>query len=105
MFESYRTKGLLFKGVSLELELEVPWLTKHHDDHKVRVSGLTEELDPEKLKFYLSAISENEVSEMFFNQNQSRAVAIFKHQLGELLRCQQNNNGDVYCLKFLDVAM
>ena len=84
VFESSRTKGLRYKGVSLELELEVPWLTKQHDDHKVRISGLDKDLDPEKLKFYLSAISDNLVTEMFFNQNQSRAVALFRNTIGRL---------------------
>ena len=62
--------------------MELPWLTEQHDDRKVRISGLNGELDPEKLKFYLSGISDNLVTEMFFNQNQSRAVAIFKNKIG-----------------------
>ena len=82
VFELHRAKELNFKGSSLELELELPWPTDLHDDHKVRVSGLNGELDPEKLKFYLSAISDNLVTEMFFNQNQSKAVAIFKNAIG-----------------------
>ena len=82
VFEFYRTQGVRYKGVTLELELEVPWLTKQHDDGKVRISGLNEEVDPEMLKFYVSAISDNLVTELFFNQNQSRAVAIFKNPIG-----------------------
>ena len=85
VFELYTTEGLKYKGTSLELELEIPWLTKQHDDHKIRISGLDKDLDPEMLKFYLSAISDNIVTDMFFNQNHSRAVVIFKNTIGRLL--------------------
>ena len=76
---------LMFVHQSLELELELPWLTAEHDDHKVRVSGLTNDLDPEKLKFYLSALADNVVTDIYFDETQSRAVAIFSHSLGKLL--------------------
>jgi len=77
-------KPLCLNDKSLEMELELPWLTDNHDDHRVRVSGFTEELDPEKLRFYLSALSNNSVRQMSFNKEQTRAIAEFKESLGEL---------------------
>ena len=76
---------MTYSKKKLHLELELPWLTKHHDDRKVRVSGLSKKLDPERLKFYLAALSQNMVIDTFFNGNKTRAVAMFKEPLGMFL--------------------
>ena len=91
VYSSHRKKELVFKGQSLELELDLPWLTAEHDDHKVRVSGLTNDLDPEKLKFYLSALADNVVTEIYFDQTHSRAVATFLHRVGMHLNARSKN--------------
>ncbi|KAF6030597.1 hypothetical protein EB796_011094 [Bugula neritina] len=77
-------KSLYLNDKSLEIELELPWLTDQHDRHRVRVSGLTEELDPEKLRFYLSALSNNSVTQMSFNKEQTRAIAEFEETLAQV---------------------
>ncbi|KAF6036950.1 hypothetical protein EB796_004734 [Bugula neritina] len=59
------------------------WLNEHHDRHRVRVSGLTEELDPEKLRFYLSALSNNSVTQMSFNEDYTKAVADFHRPMSD----------------------
>ena len=76
-------KGLSFNNKNLKLELELPWLTKHHDEHKVRISGLTNEMDPEKLKFYLCALTKNVVTDVFFDETQTKAVAVFQDKIGK----------------------
>ena len=81
VFHLYSQGGLAFKHRNLELELELPWLTSEHDDHKVRVSGFTDELDSEKLKFYLSALSNNAVNEIYLDECRTRAIATFKNSL------------------------
>lgn len=75
-------RGLVFHSKELEIELELMWLTKHHDDHKVRLSGLSDEIDPEKVKFYLSALTNNVVTDLFFDQTQTKAVAVFQNSIG-----------------------
>ncbi|XP_067934852.1 protein mono-ADP-ribosyltransferase PARP14-like isoform X2 [Watersipora subatra] len=81
VYEFYKQNGLQHKSIALDLELELPWFTKQHDERKLRVSGLDSELDPETLKFYLSALTSTVVTEMFFNNSQTRAVALFKNKI------------------------
>ncbi|KAF6030610.1 hypothetical protein EB796_011092 [Bugula neritina] len=81
-----------FRGRQLKMELVLPEFKGHHDRHRVRVSGLTEELDPEKLRFYLSALSNNSVTQMSFNKEQTRAIAEFEEPLSDnslLTRCKR----------------
>jgi len=76
-------KGIYLDNKKLDIELELPWLNEHHDRHRVRVSGLTEELDPEKLRFYLSALSNNSVTQMSFNEDYTKAVADFHRPMSD----------------------
>lgn len=82
VYQSYTNHGLICSGKHLKLELDIPWLTELHDDHKLRISGLPGDIDPEKLKFYLSALSSDFVSQLFFDETQQKALAIFKNALG-----------------------
>ena len=82
MFAFHKTKALEYKKTKLNLELDLPWLTDIHDKCKVRVSGINDDLEKEKLRFYLSAISKNRVTDLFYNHDQTRAIAAFKDLIG-----------------------
>ena len=79
----HRKRPIELNGSELEIELESPDLLDYHDNHSVRLSGLTPDLDPEKLKFYISALSDNTVSEILFDGYRCKAVAQFANPIGE----------------------
>ena len=79
----YCKEGLTFENKSLELELELPELTESHDNRRVKICELTSDLDSEKLRFYLSALSDNVVAEIYFNENHTKAVATFVDPIGK----------------------
>lgn len=83
VFSTHRKRPLDLNGAELDIELESPELLDYHDNHSVRLSGLTPDLDPEKLKFYVSALSDNTVSEILFDGNRCKAVAQFANPIGE----------------------
>lgn len=85
MFAFHQTKALEYKKTKLNLELDLPWLSNLHDNCKVRVSGINESLEKEKLRFYLSAISNNRVTDLFYNHDQTRAIAGFRDPIGVIL--------------------
>ena len=82
MYGVHRKRPIDLNGTELDIELESPVLLEYHDKHSVRLSALTPDLDPEKLKFYLSALSDNTVSEISFNGVRSKAVAQFARPIG-----------------------
>ena len=83
VYSTHRKRPLDLNGAELDIELESPELLDYHDNHSVRLSGLTPDLDPEKLKFYVSALSDNTVSEILFDGNRCKAVAQFANPIGE----------------------
>ena len=85
VFAFHQTKPLMFNKCKLNLELDLPWLTDLHDKCKVRISGINEDLEKEKLRFYLSAISKNRVTDLFYNHDQTRAIAAFRDPIGMIL--------------------
>lgn len=72
----------MLNNKELDIELVSPDLLEYHDTQSVRVSGLTPDLDPEKLKFYISALSDNVVTEMWFDYNRTKAVIKFSNPIG-----------------------
>ena len=68
----------------LQLELVSAQLLDCHHKKSVRVYGITQEIHPSKLKFYLSALEDNVVSQILFDvQTETKAVATFLEDIGQ----------------------
>lgn len=82
-FSFFNSHPIQIHSQPIILELESPKLLDCHDSHAVRISGLADDLDPEKLKYYLSAIADSQVTQMQFDTTQTKAVATFSQQIGK----------------------
>lgn len=85
VYEYHRRCPFKCNGFELKIELESPTLQEYHNKQAVRISGLTSSLDPEKLKFYISALTDNLVTQICLDATQQRAIATFSQPLGKLL--------------------
>lgn len=83
VYDVHRQTALEFKDKKLEIELESPNLMDYQDPKSVRLSSLAAQLDPEKLRFYLSALADNVVTHLAFDRNETKAVASFAQNIGE----------------------
>lgn len=72
-------------GAELDIEIDLPKLNDCHDEMGVRLSGLSPDLDPEKLRLYIAALSDRTVSDLSFDRTRTRAVASFSEIIGEVL--------------------
>lgn len=81
-FSHFNSHPIEIHSQPIRLELESSKLLDCHDAHAVRISGLADDMDLEKLKYYLSAIAGNLVTQMQFDTAQTKAVATFAHQIG-----------------------
>lgn len=84
VYNFHQEKPIFFNGSKLDIELDCHRLLDHHDNLSLHVSGLTPELDPEKLKFYLSALSDNVITDILLDDSCTKAVAKFYKPLGKL---------------------
>lgn len=81
VYKSYKTNGLYWKETSISLELDLPGLADYHDQQMIQISQLSEDHDPEILKYYLLALVNNELADVFYNESRTRAIALFKQPL------------------------
>ena len=88
MFESYKRDGLEFKKTPIHLELDLPWLAEDHDPQMIQISRISKNQDSEKLKFYLLALTKKELLNIFFDQDRTKAVALFREPLGNVIHCR-----------------
>ena len=82
VYRLHRKKPILLNGIALDIELESPALLDHHHHQSLRISGLNPDLDPEKLKFYIAAVSGRTVTEILFDESHAKAIAQFRSQIG-----------------------
>ena len=82
VYRLHRKKPILLNGIALDIELESPALLDHHHHQSLRISGLNPDLDPEKLKFYIAAVSGRTVTDILFDDSHAKAIAQFRSQIG-----------------------
>ena len=73
--------AIIVNGKELNIELELPQLNDSHDEMAVRISGLSPEVDPEKLKFYVAAIANRAVTDLTFDRARTKAVVRFSEEI------------------------
>mgnify|MGYP001803434926 FL=1 len=78
-----RKDPIRINGKKLEVELDTPQLSDFHDKMAVRISGISPEMDPDKLKLYLAAISNRRVTDLTYNKSKTRAIARFSQEIGQ----------------------
>lgn len=78
----HRKRPIVVNQTELDIELVSPTLLDCHDNQSVRVSEITPDLDPEKLRFYLSAVACQSVLDLQFDETRTKAVAQFKDIIG-----------------------
>lgn len=67
----------------LQLELVSTQLLDCHHEESVRLYGITPDVHPAKLKFYLSALSDNVITQILFDaETETKAVATFSKPIG-----------------------
>jgi len=79
--------GLSFDGERVKVKLVQPWLTDDHDPQRLRVTGFSDNIDTDCLKYFLSALVEVEVLDLLFDADHTKAIAQFRKEIGEPFAC------------------
>lgn len=85
VFTHSRSKGIYLGDSRLDFSYESVLLTELHDHYAVRLEGVPADVDIDKLKFYLSDLASNIVTEIVFRKDGNKAVAYFKNKITGIL--------------------
>ena len=79
----HRKQPIKINGQELDIDLESPALLDYHDNMSVRLSEISQDVDPEKLKFHVSALAGQPVTQLVFDETRTKAVAEFRDVIGK----------------------